>query len=428
MTTSEGSGTNAGVGRLGAVPRLGILVLCLISFGLSARQTVWYFAHNPVYSDFRIFLTGIAIVKSGHAHELYRFPVQQAMQQQLFPSTRLTGILPFNHLAFELLLYWPLFGLPYQVGMAVWALINLIVVLCIAWLLGPYTKAISELTGIPIAVYLLAFYPIIYVLGEAQDSLIFLLLIVASLRSMDRGRTFVAGVLLALGGFKLHLALLMAFFVLFLPRKWRGVAGFATGSIVTVGISFLIVGPNLFVDYITMLRKQETMTPWGFNTFFMPNLRGLSRWLFTRWLDPGQLVPVVFMASVIVTVIATWIVVRAKTPRNSALLYSVAVLTTILISYHLHVQDLSMAILPMLLIVDWAVRHPITTSRYLPVWTTALSLSIAGLYLYRIAAEPFLILLFRSCCLALPILLLWVVGFRAFCESRSNMLLADSGS
>lgn len=407
---------------------MGILVFCLISFGLSARQTLWYFTHNPVYSDFRIFLTGIAIVKSGHAHELYRFAVQQAIQQQLFPGARLAGMLPFNHLAFELLLYWPLFGLPYQVGMAVWALINLIVILCIAWLLGPYTRAITDLTGIPIAVYLLAFYPIIYVLGEAQDSLIFLLLIVASLRSMDRGQTFLAGMLLAFGCFKLHLALLMAFFVLLLPRKWKGVAGFAVGSIVTVGISFLIVGPNLFVDYISMLRKQETMTPWGFNTFFMPNLRGLSRWLFTRWLDPGQLVPVVFMASVIVTVIAIWLVVRARIPRDSALLYSVAVLTTILISYHLHVQDLSMAILPMLLVVDWAVHHQITTSRYLPAWTAALSLSIAGLYLYRIAAEPFLILLFRSCCLALPILLLWVVGFRAFCESRSTTLIADAES
>lgn len=422
------TGGAGGIGRLGPIPRLGILLFCLISFALSARQTLWNMSHNPVYSDFRIFLTGIAVVKSGHAHELYRFPVQQAIQQQLFPGTRLAGMLPFNHLAFELLFYWPLFGLPYQVGIAVWALINLIVVLCIAWLLRPYTKAITDLTAIPIAVFLLAFYPIIYVLGEAQDSLIFLLLIVASLRAMDRGRIFLAGMLLAFGGFKLHLALLMAFFVLLLPRKWKGVAGFGAGSIITVGISFLMVGPNLVVDYLSMLRKQETMTPWGFNAFFMPNLRGLSRWLFTRWLDPGQLLLVVFMASVIVIVIASWLVVRARIPRNPALLYAVAVLTTILISYHLHVQDLSMAILPMLLVVDWALRHPITTDRYLPAWTTALSLAIAALYLYRIAVEPFVILLVRSCCLALPVLLLWIVGFRAFCESRSNPLTAEAES
>ena len=154
--------------RLGAIPRLGILVFCLISFGLSARQTLWYLSNNPVYSDFRIFITGIAIVKSGHAHELYRFPVQQAIQQQLFPGTRLAGLLPFNHLAFELLLYWPLFHLPYQAGMFVWALINLLVIVLVASLLAPYTRTITDWTGIPIAIYLLAFYPVIYVL-EAKD-------------------------------------------------------------------------------------------------------------------------------------------------------------------------------------------------------------------------------------------------------------------
>jgi Glycosyltransferase family 87 len=412
--------------RLGVIPRLGILVFCLISFGLSARQTLWYMGHNPIYSDFRIFITGIAIVKSGHAHELYQFAVQQAMQQKLFPGTKVAGLLPFNHLAFELLLYWPLFYLPYQAGILVWALINFLVIVLVASLVKPYTRTITDWTGIPIAVYLLAFYPVIYVLGEGQDSLIFLLLVVASLRCMDRGQSFLAGLLLALGCFKLHLALLMAFFVLLLPRKWKGVAGFVVGSAVTLGISLLMVGPNLLSDYPSMLRKQETMTPWGFNTFFMPNLRGLSRWLFGHWLDPGQLLPVVFMASVIVAVVASWLVIRARIPRNSGLLYSVAVLTTILISYHLHVQDLAMAILPMLLVMDWVLRHQITTSRYLPIWILALSLSIAGLYLYRIAAEPFLMLLFRSCCLALPVLLLWIVSFRAFCESRSNILLAEA--
>ena len=426
MTTPARTGNGAGIGRLGAIPRLGILVFCLISFGLSARQTLWYLSHNPVYSDFRIFMTGIAIVKSGHAHELYQFSVQQIMQQKLFPGTRVAGLLPFNHLAYELLLYWPLFHLPYQAGIAVWALINLLVIVLIASLLAPYTRTITDWTGIPIAIYLLAFYPVIYVLGEGQDSLIFLLLIVASLRCMDREQLFFAGVLLALGCFKLHLALLMAFFVLLLPRKWKGVAGFAVGSAAMVGLSVLIVGPNLFSDYTSMLRNQETMTPWGFNPRYMPNLRGLCVWLFARWLDPGQLLPVVFMASVLVTVIASWLVIRAKIPRNSGLLYSVAVLTTVLISYHLHVQDLAMAILPMLLVVDWALRHQITSSRYLPVWMIALTVSIAGLYLYRIAAEPFLILLFRSCCLALPTLLLWIVGFRGFCESRSNIPLNEA--
>jgi Glycosyltransferase family 87 len=392
--------------------------LCLISFALSARQTIWYFSLPPSYSDLRIFMTGISMVRSGQAHELYQFPAQLAAQVQLYPETRVSGLLPFNHLAFELLMYWPISRLPYSVALVVWAMINLGVILLISHLLKPYTQAIAEVTGIPIALYVLAFYPVVYVLGEGQDSLIFLLLIVLSLRAMDSQRMFLAGFLLALGCFKLHLALLMGFFVFLLGRKWRGVAGCAAGGSLAAAVSLAVVGPTMFTDYLAMLRQQEVMTPWGFFPFFMPNIRGFFRWTLRTWLEPGQILPVIFMASVIVGIIAAWLIVRARV-RDSALLYAVAVLTTVLISYHLHVQDLSMAILPILVIADWTLRHRITQSKFLKAWTAVLALSLAALYGYRFAAEPFMILLFRSCYLAVPVFLLWIVGLRVFCEDRA---------
>lgn len=403
--------------RLGSIPRLALMVFCLLSIGISARQTLWYFSLSPSYSDFRIFMTGVALVDAGHGHELYQFRAQRIAQEAMYPDTRHNGLLPFNHLAFELLLYWPVALLPYHVAIAAWALLNLLLVFVIGWLLDPYTQAIKHATGIPIAMFLLAFYPVIYVFAEGQDSLIFLLLVVLSLRAMDADRPFVAGLLLAAGCFKLHLALLMGFFVLLLGRKWKGVAGFATGGALATAISFLMVGRTLFTDYPAMLRQQEVMTPWGFIPWFMPNLRGVLRWTLGRWLDPGQILPFVFMASVIVGVVATWLVIRARVPKDSGLLYSISALTTILISYHLHVQDLALAALPMLLVVDWAMRHPIS-NRFLTAWIVLLSISVGGLYLYRLAAEPFFILLFRSCYLVIPVFLLWIVAFRAFCENR----------
>lgn len=404
--------------RLRPIPRIALVLFCLISLGVSARQDVGYFVQGPVYSDFRIFMTGIALVQAGHGSELYQFRAQDIAQRALYPATRLSGLLPFNHLAFELLLYWPLAFLPYHIAIAVWAVLNLGVIWLIAWLLNPYTRAISDLTGIPIWLFLLAFYPVVYVLGEGQDSLIFLLLILLSLRAMDADREFLAGVLLALGCFKLHLALLLGLFILVLGRKWKGLAGFAMGGAAALGVSLLMVGPNLFRDYLNMLRKQEVMTPWGFFPWYMPNFRGFFRWTLGHQLEPGQILPVVFMTSVIVAIVAGWLIVRRRIAGNSGLLYSASVLTTILISYHLHVQDLSMAALPMLVVTDWAIRHRITQSKLLPAWITALAISIAVLYLYRIAAEPFWLLLFLTCYLAAPVFLLWIVAFRALCESR----------
>jgi hypothetical protein len=371
-----------------------------------------------MFSDFRIFMTGIALVESGHARELYQFRAQQIAQEALYPQTRQAGLLPFNHLAFELLIYWPLAYLPYHKAIAIWALLNLAIVFLIGRLLAPYTRRLTKRTGVPTALFLLAFYPVIYVLGEGQDSLIFLLLVVLSLRSMDTGRPFVAGLLLGLACFKLHLALLLGFFIFLLGKKWKGVAGFASGGVLATGISVLVVGPGLFRDYLAMLRKQEVMTPWGFTPWYMPNFRGFFRWTLGHYLDPGQILPVIVMASVIVGIVTSWLIVRKRVPEESRLLYSVATLTTILISYHLHVQDLAMATLPILVLVDWSLQDSTAKSKFLPFWIGALAISTGVLYLYRVAAEPIRILLFLTCYLAVPVFVLWMVALRTFCEAR----------
>src|SRR5208283_5329760 len=274
--------------------------------------------------------------------DLYHFDAQEKAQIRLYPETRTSGLLPFNHLAYELLLYWPVSGLSYRMALLVWALANVGVLFLIARLLAPYSRSLTQTTGTPLVLYLLAFYPAMYVLGEGQDSLIFMLFVVLSLRSMNSGRTFLAGFLLALACFKFHLALMIAFFVLLLRGKWRGVAGFASGGALVVGISLALVGPAIFHDYPAMLRRQEVMTPWGFIPWFMPNLRGLLQWALAPWLDAGAILPVVFISSAAVGVVATWFVLRNRAQEDESMVYAVAILTTLLISYHLHMQDLAL--------------------------------------------------------------------------------------
>src|SRR5208283_810519 len=152
--------------RLHLISRVALIVFCLFSLYISARQTFWYLSHGPIFADFRIFMTGVDLVKSGHAHELYHFSAQQVAQENLYPETRRSGMLPFNHLAFELLFYWPFSYLSYQNAVVAWALVNLVLVFVIGWLLRPYTRSITRVTGVPVALYLLASYPVVYALGE----------------------------------------------------------------------------------------------------------------------------------------------------------------------------------------------------------------------------------------------------------------------
>ncbi|MGA7648829.1 MAG: glycosyltransferase family 87 protein [Terriglobales bacterium] len=421
--------STSAIRRLRPLPRLGLLVFCLISIGVSGRQMLWYFSHGPTVTDLRIFMTGIDMVASGQGRQLYHFDAQQKAQIQLYPETRTSGLLPFNHLAYELLFYWPVSKLPYRTALLVWALANVAILFLIARLLAPYSRALTQATGTPLALYLLAFYPVMYVFGEGQDSLIFMLLVVLSLRSMDSGRTFLAGFLLALACFKFHLALLIAFFVLLLRGKWqfRRLAGFATGAALVGGISLALVGPAILHDYPAMLRQQDVMTPWGFIPWFMPNLRGLLQWALAPRLDAGTILPVVFMSSAVVGVVAIWQTLRnrnsnneenakniAKNINDESMAYAVAILTTILISYHLHMQDLTMALLPIVVLADRAIRmwQERRTTEKPNLWIALLAVTIATLYLYRIAAEPFPVLLLRGCLLAVPVFVLWVVALR----------------
>jgi Glycosyltransferase family 87 len=411
------------------IPGLALVAFCLISIAVSGRQMLWYFSANPSQTDLRIFMTGVDMVRHGEGHNLYSFAAQQQAQTRLYPSTRTAGLLPFNHLPFELLFYWPISQLSHHAALVVWAIINVGVVLLIARLLTPYTQALRQLTGIPIALYLLAFYPVTYVLGEGQDSLIFLLLLVLSLRALDNQRAFLAGFMLSLACFKFHLALLILFLVFVLAWKWRALAGFAVGGIVITGISRAIVGPSLVPSYLAMLRNQSVITPWGFIPWFMPNLRGLLQWALAPWLDTGAIQPVIFMVSVVIGVVTTWVILRKRPQTDSSLTYSVAILTTVLISYHLHMQDLAMAALPMLVLVDRTLRertgqsdrprtwaNAVHSSR---AWTAVLAPAVASLYVFRIAGEPFPVLVMRGCLLAVPILLLWIVALGKFCDPNS---------
>ena len=407
--------------RLRPVPRWGLVVFCLISIGVSGKQTLWYFSHGPVVTDLRIFMTGVDMMASGQGRQLYQFDAQEKAQIRLYPETRTSGLLPFNHLAYELLFYWPVSTLSYRMALLVWALGNVAIIFLIAWLLTPYSRALTQVAGTPLVLYLLAFYPVMYVLGEGQDSLIFLLLLVLSLRSMDNGRTFLAGFLIALACFKFHLALAIVFFVLFLRGKWRGLAAFVTGGTLVGGISLALVGPAIIHDYPAMLRRQDVMTPWGFIPWFMPNLRGFLQWALAPWLDVGAILPVVLITSAVVGVVATLFVLRNRAKNDEAMAYAVAILTTILISYHLHMQDLTMALLPMLVLVEraareWsdrgATREESGGARVSTVWMAVLAITVAALYLYRIAAEAFPILVVRGYLLAVPIFVLWVVALR----------------
>lgn len=390
-------------GRLPARLRLGLMVFLVVCILIGTQQILWYWSHGPVYSDLKIFMTGVEIMRSGQGHDLYQFAHEEATQGRLYPATLHEGVLAYNHLAYELLLFWPLAKLSYQNALIVWGLVNLGFVAVIVWAMQPFTGELRRSLGVPIVFWVLGFYPVLFVLSQAQDSLLLLLLIVLSMRCAGRQQDFRTGLLLGGALFKVHLALGIAFFVFFIPRKWRGLAGFAVSAALVTGISWLMVGPSFLKDYLHVLREQQFVTPWGFIAAFMPNLRGLLESSLGGWLDIGSIRPLLFALSLVV-VGATWISLRAREANRVTELYSVAILTTALVSYHFHMPDLAITVLPMLLLMESAARGGWTGG-----WTWILVVSIATLYLYRVGTWVYPKLFMRAYLLSIPVILLWLM-------------------
>jgi|HubBroStandDraft_1064217.scaffolds.fasta_scaffold42611_3 hypothetical protein len=144
--------------RLGRSPGWGLVFVCLISIVVSGRQMLWYFSHGPAVTDLRIFMTGIDMVKSGEGQRLYRFDAQEKVQTQLYPETQTSGLLPFNHPAYELLFYWPLSGLSYRRALVVWAVAKIGLLFLIAYHLDMQDLRIAMLPMVVLCERVLLMY------------------------------------------------------------------------------------------------------------------------------------------------------------------------------------------------------------------------------------------------------------------------------
>src|SRR6267142_4729526 len=93
--------------------------------------------------DFRTFYTVGYIVRTGHASQLYDFEEYSTLQNQLVG--RADETLPFNHLAYESLLYVPFSVLSYRNAYLAFLATNLIVLAVSIWMLRTVLSPLAEL-------------------------------------------------------------------------------------------------------------------------------------------------------------------------------------------------------------------------------------------------------------------------------------------
>ncbi len=322
--------------------RVSACVLFLVLFQVATLAVGTKYALAGL-ADFRAFYGAGTIVRNGQAAQLYDYELQHQVQNAVIG--RRTAALPFVYPIYAALPFVPLSLLPYKAAFLALLLINAALLGASVWVMLPYLEPLRRVWP-PLPWLLFAcFYPVGIAFLQGQVSVALLLIFCLCFVALDRGRMFLAGALLSLGLMKFHVVLpIMLLFALW--RQWRFVGGFAAGA---AGVGAVCLGLSGAAGVREYLRQMSSAASTGSVAGLkddsmqassrMPDLHGLAIAL------AGQAHWGTVLALGLSLAVLGYVAWRAESfPR--------AVIAGLLASYHLHLHDLSLLLLPLGIILS----------------------------------------------------------------------------
>src|SRR6266566_6535050 len=216
------------------------LSLAIPAVFLGFQISGWVFAMLALQqgrTDFRAQYTAGYMMRSGNAHRIYDYSAQLFFQNRLVVAR--DTALPFDHWPYEALFFVPFSYLPFKSAYFAMLGFNLVVLALSVRLLRRWTSTLDGIYPWLSSVMVIVFLPTAFALMQGQDSILLLFCLAAAFLALERGREFLAGVLLSLGLFKFQIVLPIA--VLFLLwKRWRFSAGFSISAAGLVVSSFAL--------------------------------------------------------------------------------------------------------------------------------------------------------------------------------------------
>lgn len=302
-------------------------------------------------SDFVAFFSAGRCLRLGLGSDLYDQQTLARLQNEFAPELVKTmhGPLPYTHPPFESVLFAPLAALPYATAFAAWDIISILALATAVLLLRVSLQNLRFWSGSVPLLCSFAFFPVFWCLFQGQDSTLLLLLFVAAYISLKERHDILAGFFLGLALVKFQYVVpLMAIFLL--RRKWNVLAGFAATAAALTVLSATIVGWAETLRYPhTLLLISQAQSGLAMRAITMPNLRGAIESL----LGSGMLANwILGLASgILVVVVARRCMLEPEQPSFN-LEFSLAVTVATIVSYHVQPQDLTLLLLPLLLVSE----------------------------------------------------------------------------
>jgi len=305
------------------------------------------------YPDFTALYSAGKILRQGLGRQLYDSQTQFRIQQEFAAGVSIRqGPLPYIHPPWEALLLVPFAYFSYQTAYLLWDTVNVLILLSLPFLLRNHLPQLKRVPALFWLFAALAFYPIFFDLLQGQDILPLLLFLTLAFVSLKQNHDLAAGCWLGLGLFRFHLVLPLVF-ILLLHKRLRALLGFALVAVVLAVVSIAIIGWNAALSYPAFVWHVETVMGHGaIVPVDMPNLRGLLHTFLAERSSKLviQLVVAVLSVTLLFFASAKWKFAREGTVFDLG--FALALVATILVSYHANTYDLSLLFLPVMLLTN----------------------------------------------------------------------------
>ncbi len=301
-------------------------------------------------TDFSNFYTLGWIARHGPSSALYDRVALPEIAARLLPESRGTYYLPIYGPQVALF-FAPFSALPYAWALVLWTLATTVLYGVCGWLVWR-TCAHLRAEGSTVAILGAAAPAFFNLVAHGQNSAVALACFTAAFLALRQGRPFLAGLAIGALVFKPQLGLVAACVFLF-GREWRIVAGAVTGAVLQLGLTWLVVGTRVMMDYWTWLRGVGEIAPLlHIKPYQMHSL--LSFWrLLLPWDTVALAVYGLCAAALVATACVAW-----RSPAPLSRRFAFLLLATVLVSPHLYVYDLVILAPAFLIVADWSLGHP----------------------------------------------------------------------
>src|SRR5574337_1785539 len=328
-------------------PLIILAVICVIISSAALYLSLRAYPDRPSTSDFRAFYEGGRTILSGDFNNLY-------------PNN-----FGYIHPPFEALLFAPFAATTLLHSYFFWSLLNSIALAALPFILLPVVPVLRRRPYLALCGF--CFWPAlncIFMMG--QDSILILVMLCVSYRLMVSEKHVSAGLVLGLSAVKFHFVILFCIFIL-AARLWKMLSGVLASCLALAAFSIAMIGPSHIRTYIAFLEdagRRQNLSRMINALGFLYGVGDSRCLLLYSLIVTGLIVLLALSASN-----------RAARSSRLELWFAISTTTAVLASPYVHFADMSLLLLPLLLICE---RGLLTNIASLILFFAPLALFVFG--------------------------------------------------